>query len=83
MRLPPLAALYEKVRQIDEAVFDIISRNVRVPDNLLGDLRAQLAAIHIRERGLAELAARWGTAPIDQRQWPKTVRAYHERLARA
>ncbi|HYU17935.1 MAG TPA: hydantoinase B/oxoprolinase family protein [Chloroflexota bacterium] len=79
LRLPPLK-LYAAGRP-NEAVFDIISRNVRVPDNLLGDLRAQLAAIHIGERGLEQLAARWGGrelfAALDE------LMAYTERLARA
>jgi N-methylhydantoinase B len=79
LRLPPLK-LYEGSRP-NQAVFDIISRNVRVPDNLLGDLRAQLAAIHIGERGLAELAARWGRAELFQAM--DELMAYTERLARA
>jgi N-methylhydantoinase B len=79
LRLPPLK-LYEGGRP-NQAVFDIISRNVRVPDNLLGDLRAQLAAIHIGERGLMELAARWGRAKLFQAM--DELMAYTERLARA
>lgn len=79
LRLPPLK-LYEGGRP-NQAVFDIITRNVRMPDNLLGDLRAQLAAIHMGERGLDELAARWGRdglfAALDE------LLAYTERLARA
>ncbi len=79
LRIPPLK-LYEAGRP-NEAVFDIVERNVRVPENLLGDLRAQLAAIHIGERGLGELAERWG------RDWLfralDELMAYTERLARA
>jgi N-methylhydantoinase B len=79
LRLPPLK-LYAGGRP-NQAVFDIIGRNVRVPENLLGDLRAQLAAIHIGERGLDELVARWGRdglfAALDE------LLAYTERLARA
>ena len=79
LRLPPVK-LYDSGRP-NQAVFDIISRNVRVPDNLLGDLRAQLAAIHIGERGLADLAARWGRAQFFQALGE--LMAYTERLARA
>jgi N-methylhydantoinase B len=79
LRLPPLK-LYQR-GQPNEAVFDIISRNVRVPDNLLGDLRAQLAAIHIGERGLAELATRWGSARLFEAL--DELMAYTERLTRA
>jgi N-methylhydantoinase B len=79
LRLPPIK-LYDGGRP-NNAVFEIIAKNVRVPDNLLGDLRAQLAAIHIGERGLDELVQRWGkqtllTALVD-------LMAYTERLARA
>jgi len=58
LRMPPIK-LYDAGKRND-AVFDIISKNVRVPENLLGDLRAQLAAIHIGERGMEDLVARWG-----------------------
>src|SRR5919201_1191602 len=79
LRLPPLK-LYEAGRP-NQAVFDIISRNVRVPDNLLGDLRAQLAAIHIGERGLAGPAARGGRRGLFEAL--AELMAYTERLARA
>ncbi|MDP8922291.1 MAG: hydantoinase B/oxoprolinase family protein [Chloroflexota bacterium] len=79
LRLPPVK-LYEAGHP-NRALFDIIATNVRVPDNLLGDLRAQLAAIHIGERGLEELARRWGQTwlfdALDE------LMAYTERLARA
>lgn len=79
LRLPPIK-LYEAGRP-NQAVFEIIAKNVRVPENLLGDLRAQFSAIHIGERGLGELVARWGkerlfTALHD-------LMDYTERLARA
>jgi N-methylhydantoinase B len=79
LRLPPIK-LYQR-GQPNQAVFDIISRNVRVPDNLLGDLRAQLAAIHIGELGLLQLAARWGSAGLFEAL--AELMAYTERLARA
>jgi N-methylhydantoinase B len=52
-----------------------------VPDNLLGDLRAQLAAIYIGERGLEELVERGGRARLFQAL--DGLMAYTERLARA
>jgi N-methylhydantoinase B len=52
-----------------------------VPENLLGDLRAQLAAIHIGERGFEELVARWGKGPLLEAL--DDLMAYTERLARA
>jgi N-methylhydantoinase B len=79
LRLPPIK-LYDGGRP-NEAVFDIIRKNVRVPENLLGDLRAQLSAIHIGERGFVELVERWGKEPLLQAL--VDLMAYTERLARA
>jgi N-methylhydantoinase B len=79
LRLPPIK-LYEAGRP-NQAVFDIIEKNVRVPDNLLGDLRAQLAAIQIGERGLDDLVARWGNEHLFEIL--TELMAYTERLARA
>jgi len=51
--LPPVP-LY-RGGQPNRTVFDIIARNVRVPDLVLGDLRSQVAACQVGERGLIEL----------------------------
>jgi N-methylhydantoinase B len=79
LRLPPIK-LYDAGRP-NQALFEVIAKNVRVPENLLGDLRAQLSAIHIGERGFVELVERWGKAllltALDD------LMAYTERLARA
>jgi N-methylhydantoinase B len=79
LRLPPIK-LYEAGRP-NQAIFDIIEKNVRVSENLLGDLRAQLAAIHIGERGMEELVARWGKTTLFEIL--TELMAYTERLARA
>jgi N-methylhydantoinase B len=79
LRLPPIK-LYDAGRP-NQAVFEIIAKNVRVPENLLGDLRAQLAAIHIGERGMEELVERWGKQPLLTAL--DDLMAYTERLARA
>src|SRR5215471_3552642 len=42
-----------------DAVFEIIERNVRVPRQVLGDVRAQLAACAAGEKGLIELVGRY------------------------
>jgi N-methylhydantoinase B len=78
LRLPPLKLL--AAGQPNEAVFDILRANVRVPDMLMGDLRAQLAAIHVGERGLAEMAERWGRDALFEAF--DELLAYTERLAR-
>ena len=43
-----------------EHVWRLLERNVRVPNQVLGDLRAQLAAGHVGERGLLALAEEHG-----------------------
>jgi N-methylhydantoinase B len=49
LRIPPLK-LYAAGRPV-EALFELIDRNVRVPRQVLGDVRAQLAACETGERG--------------------------------
>lgn len=46
--------------KIDEGIWRIIERNVRTPDAMLGDLRAQLAASNTGARRLRELIDRYG-----------------------
>jgi len=58
LRIPPLK-LYEGGRRND-TLFALIETNVRVPVKVFGDLRAQLAACHIAEQSVLELAARYG-----------------------
>jgi N-methylhydantoinase B len=63
LRLLP-TLLYREGRQNDE-VFRIIEANVRVPDLVLGDLRAQRSALHVGARKLEELARHYGRATVD------------------
>jgi len=51
----------EPVREI----LDLIAANVRVPDPVLGDIRAQRAALHVGAAKLVEFHARTGTQIID------------------
>jgi N-methylhydantoinase B len=44
----------------NEGVLQIIRDNVRFPDSVLGDLRAQIACCRLGERRVAELADRYG-----------------------
>jgi len=61
----PVLKLYERgVR--NETLFRMIARNVRVPDTILGDLYAQEAACRIAERGMTELAERYGVAELER-----------------
>ena len=47
----------------NETILTFIEKNVRLPVQLFGDLRAQLAACHIAEKQFAELVARYGAEP--------------------
>jgi N-methylhydantoinase B len=58
LRLPPLK-LHER-GVANATLLRIIERNVRLPDRVMGDLRAQLAACEIAARGLQDLLARHG-----------------------
>jgi N-methylhydantoinase B len=44
----------------NQDIFQIIADNVRFAESCLGDLRAQVAACRVGERGLAELVQRYG-----------------------
>lgn len=64
IRLPPVK-LYER-DEPNDALFRILALNVRMPDAMLGDLQAQVAACRIAERGINELAARHGIGALEQ-----------------
>ncbi len=79
LRLPWLK-LFDK-GEPNQAIFDIIRANVRVPHMTLGDLNAQLAACHIGERGVLELIERYGADAIEA--YAADLIDYTERLVRA
>ncbi|HEY4637556.1 MAG TPA: hydantoinase B/oxoprolinase family protein, partial [Burkholderiales bacterium] len=79
LRIPPLK-LYDKGKP-NHTLLSIIEKNVRLPVQLFGDLRAQLAACHIAERQFAELVARYG--PQQTRYYMNETVDYAERLTRA
>jgi N-methylhydantoinase B len=79
LRIPPLK-LYERgVR--NETLFQLIETNVRVPVKVFGDLRAQLAASHIAERALGEMAAQYGVEKLAH--YMTELVDYAERMTRA
>jgi N-methylhydantoinase B len=51
---------------LNQTIMTFIERNVRLPVQLFGDLRAQLAACHIAETQFAELVARYGAARTEE-----------------
>ncbi|HSH06312.1 MAG TPA: hydantoinase B/oxoprolinase family protein, partial [Burkholderiales bacterium] len=79
LRIPPLK-LYVK-GEPNHTLLSIIEKNVRLPVQLFGDLRAQLAACHIAEKQFAELVARYG--PQQTRYYMNETVDYAERLTRA
>jgi N-methylhydantoinase B len=79
LRIPPLK-LYER-GQRNETLFALIETNVRVPVKVFGDLRAQLAACHIAEAALVELAVRYGNGKLQE--YMTELVDYAERMTRA
>jgi len=67
--------------QINADFLHLLSANVRIPTKVLGDLRAQLAACHIGERGLLDLVERYG-AEVLQVSFEDLLR-YTEHMARS
>lgn len=59
----PLLKLYE-AGQPNKTLFDLIQSNTRQPIEVLGDLRAQIAACTTAERGLLQLVERYGAADL-------------------
>ncbi len=79
LRIPPLK-LYDKGTR-NETLFALIETNVRMPVKVFGDLRAQLAACHIAEAALIEMAARYGNAKLQD--YMTELVDYAERMTRA
>jgi N-methylhydantoinase B len=80
----PLSKLYDSGAE-NTMLMRLIEANTRQPVHVLGDLRAQLAACRVGERGLKELLARYGTDAHDymdelQRVAERTMRAELARL---
>ena len=79
LRIPPLK-LYDRGKRND-TMFAVIEKNVRLPVQVLGDLRAQLAACHIGEAGMLELVERYGVKGVER--FMDELLDYSERLTRA
>jgi N-methylhydantoinase B len=61
----PVLKLYERDK-VNQTLMDLIAINVRIPDVVLGDLQAQVAACGIAERGMNELVARYGADQLER-----------------
>lgn len=79
LRIPPLR-MYDEGRPV-KSVFAFIEANVRVPKQVLGDIRAQLAACHIADQGFSRLIERYGLGTV--RRYMRELIDYGESLTRA
>jgi len=79
LRIPPLKLFRAGV--IDEVLEAVISLNVRVPDRVIGDLRAQYAACQVGAREIGRLVTRYGAERM--RGYLAALLDYAERMARA
>jgi N-methylhydantoinase B len=78
LRLPPLK-LYER-GTVNRMLEDLIALNVRVPDRVLGDLRAQFAACQVGAREVQRMIARHGVPRY--RAYVAELLDYAERMTR-
>ncbi|MFJ4443276.1 hydantoinase B/oxoprolinase family protein [Pseudomonas sp. NPDC089422] len=78
LRIPP-TKLYTAGEE-NQTLFEIIKKNVRLPDLVLGDLGAQLATCNIGERELVRLFDRYGEQGL--RDYFDELLDYGERLTR-
>lgn len=62
LRLPPVKLV--RKGEIVQDVVDIILANIRVPEERLGDLRAQLGALSVGEQRLTRLIDRYGEETV-------------------
>ena len=64
LRIPP-AKLYQ-ADQLNEAMYDVLETNNRVPHLVMGDIRAQLAGCRYGENGLVGMFDRYGVGEIER-----------------
>lgn len=79
LRLPFLKLQSKGVQ--NQTIWDIIALNVRVPDLVTGDLRAQMAACQSCRRSFGDLVARYGIDEV--LAYAEELHEYAERLTRA
>jgi N-methylhydantoinase B len=65
----------------NDILWEVIGLNVRVPDEVLGDLRAQMSACVAAKRGFLEIIERYGTDEVAL--YVEELHDYTERLTRA
>jgi N-methylhydantoinase B len=62
LRLPPVKLF--KRGEMDAEIYAIITSNIRIADQRIGDIRAQAAALKVGERRLTELIDRYGKGVV-------------------
>ena len=75
----PTTKLYERGVP-NETMFDLLATNVRVPDKVLGDIRAEIAAATLGERQFLDLVGRYGASGV--RRYMDALLEYSERRVR-
>ena len=79
LRIPPLKLFERGVP--NETLFRIIEKAVRVPEQVLGDLQGQIAALAFGERELSALAERYGVEGLIS--YEEALLDYTEELTRS
>jgi N-methylhydantoinase B len=79
LRLPPVKLV--RRGEICQDIVDIVLNNIRVADERIGDIRAQLGALSVGERRLTQLLDRYGVDTVDAAI--AELKAGSERLMRA
>lgn len=79
VRIPPLK-LYDR-GESNETLWKLLETNIRIPVQVFGDLRAQLAACTIAENQFMELVDDYGVEPTCH--YMREVMNYAERLTRS
>jgi N-methylhydantoinase B len=74
LRLPPVKLF--KRGEMDREIFSIITSNIRIADQRIGDIKAQAAALKVGERRLTELIDRYGAKTVEA-----AIREIRERAA--
>ena len=79
LRIPPIRLYDRGIR--NTAVWHILEKNVRVPEKVLGDVLAQVAALHQGEKDLLTLVKNYGLGELNT--YMADIIDHTERLTRA
>ncbi len=64
LRLPPVKLYRRGI--LDQDILEIVLANIRVPDERIGDIRAQVGALRVGERRLTALLDRYGIETVTE-----------------